>query len=130
MPAGPFLFFYVLLLYAGFVLPIPGIILAWREWIKTRRISPARRWRRTMSQIGLFVCTTGLAFAISVAIAEGQGKLTQRSYYDSGIIYLGMSGSAVAIAVSALSEGQLRKYLLLCAVGLLCLFCFGLGEGI
>ena len=130
MSEGPLLFIYTLALYAGFLLAIPSIILAWREWTKTRRVPSARAWRRTMSQVGLFLFTVGLAFAVSVAVAEGRDILSQRSYYDSGAMYVGVLGSVATIAVSALAEDKLRRYLLLGAIGLLCLFCFGLNEGI
>ena len=127
---SPLLLIYTLALYAGFLLPIPSIILAWREWTKTRRVHPARAWRRTMSQVALFLFTVGLAFAVAVAVAEGRGILSQRFYYDSGAMYVGVSGSVAAIAVSALAEDKLRRYLLLGAIGLLFLFFFGLNEGI
>ena len=130
MSEGPLLLIYMLALYAGFLLPIPSIILAWREWTKTRRVPPARAWRRTMSQVGLFLFTVGLAFAVCVAVAERRNILSQRSYYDSGAMYVGILGSVATIAVSALAEAKLRRYLLLGAIGLLCLFFFGLNEGI
>jgi hypothetical protein len=127
---GPLLLIYLLLLYAGLLLPIPSIILAWREWTNTRKIPPATAWRRTMSQVGLFLFTVGLAFAVSVAVAEVRDILSQRSYYGSWVMYVGVLGSITTIAVSALAENKLRRYLLLGAIGLLCLFCFGLTEGI
>jgi hypothetical protein len=45
-------------------------------------------------------------------------------------MYVGVLGSVATIAISALAEDKLRRYLLLGAIGLLCLFCFGLNEGI
>jgi hypothetical protein len=121
---------YFLALYAGLLLPIPSIILAWREWIKTRKVRPARALRRTMSQVGLLLFTVGLAFAVSVGVAEGRNILSEGSYYDSWAMYVGVLGSAATIAVSALAEDKLRRYLLLGAIGLLCLFCFGFTEKI
>jgi hypothetical protein len=121
---------YFLALYAGLLLPIPSIILAWREWIKTRKVRPARALRRTMSQVGLLLFTVGLAFAVSVGVAEGRNILSEGSYYDSWAMYVCVLGSAATIAVSALAEDKLRRYLLLGAIGLLCLFCFGFTEKI
>jgi hypothetical protein len=65
-----------------------------------------------------------------VAVAEGRGVLSQQSYYGSWAMYVGVLGSVATIAVSALAEDKLRRYLLLGAIGLLCLFCFGLTEAI
>jgi hypothetical protein len=61
---------------------------------------------------------------------EGRNILSQQSYYGSKAMYVGILGSVAAIAVSALAEDKVRRYLLLGAVGLLCLFCFGLTEAI
>jgi hypothetical protein len=130
MAEEPFVFIYTLALYSGLLLPIPCVILAWRQWIKTGKASVVKTWRRTMSHIGLLLCTAGLAFAIYVAVAEGRGMLSQQSYYDSWAMYVGVLGSLAAIAISALAEVKLRRYLLLGAVGLLCLFCFGFVEAI
>jgi hypothetical protein len=130
MSEGPFLLIYFVALYAGLLLPIPCVILAWREWAKTRKVLPATVWRRTMSKVGLFLFAVGLAFAVSLAVAEGRGVLSQQSYYGSWAMYVGVLGSVAMIAVSALAEDKLRRYLLLGAIGLLCLFCFGLTEAI
>src|SRR5260370_27783664 len=107
MSEGRLLIIYMLALYAGFLLRIQSIILAWREWTKTRRVPPARAWRRTMSQVGLFLFTVGLAFAVCVAVAERRNILSQRSYYDSGAMYVGMLGSVSTFAVFALPDAPL-----------------------
>lgn len=127
-----FLPLYFLALFAGFLLPIPSIILAWRERMKAKKTAPAKPWRGTMSQIGLLLCTLGLALWVYLAIAEWRGgqSASSQSYYGSWIMYVGTSGSLGAIAVSALAQDKLRKYLLLGSVGLLCFFCFGVGEAI
>src|SRR5260221_13488251 len=124
------LLIYVVALYGGLLLPIPFIILAWREWTKKRKVPPGTVWRRIMSQVGLLLFTVGLAFAVSVAVAEGRNVLSQQSYDGSWAMYVGVLGSVATIAVSALAEDKLRRYLLFGAIGLLCLFCFGLTEAI
>lgn len=55
MREGFVLLIYVLALYAGYLLPIPSIILAWLEWIETKKVPPIRVWRRTMSRVGLLL---------------------------------------------------------------------------
>src|SRR5260370_3089424 len=116
MSEEPLLLIYVVALYAGLLLPIPCIILAWREWTKKRKVPPATVWRRIMSQVGLLLFTVGLAFAVSVAVAEGRNVLSQRFYYGSWAIYAGGFGSVATIAGSALPQDKLRRYLLLRAI--------------
>jgi amino acid permease len=130
MSEGPLLLIYFLMLYAGLLFPIPSIILAWREWVKTRKVPPARAWRRTTAQVALLLFTAGLAFAVSLAVAEGRNILSQQSYYGSWAMYVGVLGSVATIAVSTLAEDKLRRYLLFGAIGLLCFFCVGLTEAI
>jgi hypothetical protein len=119
---------YFVVLWAGYLLPIASIVLAWREWTETKKVPPARAWRRTISQVGLLLFTAGLAFGVSVAVAEV--RLGQQSYYDSWAMYVGEFGSIATIGVSVFAEKKLRRYLLLGAIGLLCLFCVGLVEAI
>jgi hypothetical protein len=121
---------YLLALYAGYLLPIPSIILAWREWTKTKKVPPARAWRRTMNKVGLLLFTVGLAFGVSLAVAEAVNAFSQRSYYDSWAMYVGELLSVATIGISVLGEEKLRRYLLVGATGLLCLFSFGLVEAI
>lgn len=126
-----FLAFYFLGLYGGMLLPIPCLIFGWRDWIRTGRKAPINKpWRRLMSQIALSVCSLGVALWVYTALAEARGTLSQQHYYGSRIMFLGVAASAAAIAVSAFSEGKLRRYLLVCAAGLLGFFCFGAGEAI
>jgi hypothetical protein len=119
---------YFVVLWAGYLLPIASIVLAWREWTETKKVPPARAWRRTISQVGLLLFTAGLAFGVSVAVAEV--RLGQQSYCDSWAMYVGEFGSIATIGVSVFAEKKLRRYLLLGAIGLLCLFCVGLVEAI
>jgi hypothetical protein len=83
-----------------------------------------------MAYIGLLLSTVGLAFAACVTTAEARNLLSQRSYFGSWVMYGGIIASVATIASSALAEGKLRRYLLLGAVGLLCLYCFGFAEGV
>jgi len=83
-----------------------------------------------MSRVGFVLFTVELAFAVSAAVAEGRDILSQQWYYDSWLMYVGVLGSVATIAVSALAEDKLRRYLLVGAIGLVCFFCFGLTEGI
>jgi hypothetical protein len=128
---GLLLAFYFLALYGGFLLPIPCLILAWREWVKLEKVHPTNKtWRRLMSRIGLLLGCLATALAVYTAIAEARGTLSQHLYYGSRTMSFGLGGSLAAIAISALAEGRLRRYLLLSSIGLLCFFSFGAGEAI
>ncbi len=126
MGNGLFLSFYVIALYLGFLIPIPSTIaawiLAWREKVIRRDSACPKKWRRTMSQVGLLLCTTGVALWVYVAVANGGAVWTMN---------VGILGSLIAITVSAFSEGRLRISLLISSVGSLFFFgCFGAGEAI
>src|SRR5260370_28843959 len=107
MSEEPLLLIYLVALYAGLLLPIPCIILAWREWTKKRKVPPAIVWRRIMSQVGLLLFTVGLAFAVSVAVAEGRNVLSQQSYYGSEGVYGGGIGSSAYNSVFPIVYGKL-----------------------
>lgn len=83
-----------------------------------------------MSQAALIVCSLELALWSYTIFAEARGLLSQQSYYGSWISYVGLIGSITGVAISVLAEGKLRRYLLICTVGLLGFFCFGAGEAI
>jgi hypothetical protein len=125
------LLFYFLAMYGGLLLPIPCLILAWREWVKLEKVLPTNKtWRRLMSRIGLLLGSSASALAVYTAIAEARGTLSQQLYYGSRTMSFGLGGSLAAIAISAFAEGKLRRYLLVGGVGLLCFFTFGAAEAI
>jgi hypothetical protein len=121
---------YVLALYAGYLLPIRSAVLAWREWNIARKTSRARAWRRIISSVGLALLGAGLAFAISLAMAEASNTLIQQFCYGSLAMYAAESESIATIGVVVFAEPRLRRYSLLGAIGLLCLFSVGLIEAI
>ena len=127
-----FLPLYFFVIYAGFILPIPGTILAWREWMKREESSPTKAWRRITSLIALFVCSIGAALAIYTMVIEWSTELHGGGHVSpsSWPISVGSWGSFPAIAMSALAEGKLRKYLLVTAVGLFFFFNWTMGEAI
>lgn len=127
-----FLPLYFLIMYAGFLLPIPSIILAWREWTKRERLPPAPTWRGIRSAMALFVCTIGVALSIYTIVIEWSKELNALASLSpsSWPISVGSWGAFPAIAISALAEGKMRKCLLVCAIGLFCFFNWTVGEAI
>lgn len=110
---------------AGFLLPIPMSFLAWRAWFKTRNTLPAKYWRRKTSEIALCLFTIGLLFWIFALLQNWRGHYI---YYESLTAKVGQWASASLIIPCALSEGKVRTYLLLGALGLLFYFGISLGD--
>ena len=127
-----FLPLYYFVIYAGFLLPIPGTILAWREWIKREKSAPTRDWRRVASLIALLACTFGAALAIYTMVIEWSAELHGASHPapSSWPISVGSWESLPAVAISVSAEGKLRKYLLIAAAGLFFFFNWTMGEAI
>jgi len=127
-----FLPLYFFAIYAGFILPVPGTILAWREWMKREESSPTKAWRQIASLIALLVCTIGVALAIYTMAIKWSTEFHGGEHLvpSSWPISVGSWGSFPAIAVSVQAEGKLRKYLLVAAVGLFCFFNWTMGEAI
>jgi polyferredoxin len=124
----PLLFFA---LWCGLLVPVPSLILAWGEWIK-RATPQAQAWRRMMSLLTLLICTLGALMWTYTMVADWKNEFatSARPLSTSLVISLGSWGSFPAIAISALAEGKLRKYLLVCAVGLFFFFNWTAGEAI
>ena len=127
---GPSLLLLSLALYGGLLLPVPMLVLAWREWLKTRSTPPPNSWRRVSSLLTLTLCTMGIFLWVYTLLAEARGATSQAGFHDSWIFYVGRFGSMATLLPAALGEGKLRKYLLFCAAGLLFFFCFTAGEAI
>jgi hypothetical protein len=127
-----FLPLYLLVFYAGFLLPIPSVILAWREWVKREKTPPAVTWRRVMSLMALLICTTGVALSIFTIAIEWSRELNSLASLppSSWPISVGSWAAFPAIAISAMAEGKIRRYLLVCGIGLFCFFNWTVGEAI
>ena len=115
----------ILLAILGYLLPVPSVLLAWREWLKGRRTPPAKVWRRTISQIGVLLVSIGLALWIYAIVREAW--LHDYSYIVMSAV-VGRWGSLILIIVCAFAENKLRRYLLLGAAGLLFFFGSSIGD--
>jgi hypothetical protein len=127
-----FLAFYFIAIWGGFLLPIPGIILAWRQWAKRDKAPAPKHWRQIMSLMALFACTIGVALWIYTMAIDWSIELRGGRYLSpsSWPISVGSWESFPAVALSALAEGKLRKYLLVAAIGLFFFFNWAMGEAI
>jgi len=99
---------YLLVFYAGYLLPIPSVILAWREWVKTTRATAPKQWRRAISTIAVVLLSAGLMYGIALAVSEDTGFFSQQFYYGSWEMRLGELGSVAIIACSVLPKARLE----------------------
>ena len=115
----------LILAFCGYLLPVPGVLLAWREWSKGRRIPPAKTWRRTVSQVGIWLLSLGVGLWAYAVVREAW-------HHDYSYIALSASvgrwGSLGLIIICALAENKLRRYLLFGAAGLLFFFGVSIGD--
>ena len=109
----------IILALCGYLLPVPSLAFAWREWFKGRRIPPAKAWRRTNSRAALWLLSSGTALWLYAIVREAW-------QHDYSYILLSASvgrwGSLGLIIVCAVAESKLSRYLLLGAAGLLFFF--------
>ena len=109
----------------GYLLPVPSLVLAWREWLKGRRVPPLKIWRRIMSHIGIVLVSLGLVLWI-YAIAR-EALVHDYSYIVTSAV-MGRWGSLGLIIFCLFPEPKLRRYLLLGAAGLLFFFGVSIGD--
>lgn len=121
--------FLFLLIYAGFLLPVPTLILAWREHLKRDQTVQLSNWRAIISVAGLILCSVGVALSVPIYVGSWRGQLEQPIYF-SWILDGGTWLALGTIAVSCFAASKMRTYLVLCAIGLFCFFAWTMGEAI
>jgi hypothetical protein len=115
----------IILALCGYLLPVPSLAFAWREWAKGRRVPPFRAWRRTMSQIGLLLLILGVALWAYAIVREAWHHDYSYIVPSAGV---GRWGSFGSIIVCSFAERGIRRYLLLGAAGLLFFFGSSIGD--
>jgi hypothetical protein len=114
----------LVLAFLGYLLPIPSLVLAWREQLKMRGERPAKAWRRVVSQCGVLLLSIGIALWAYSILREAW--LHDYSYMEMSAV-VGRWGSLGLAIVCLFAERKLRRYLIIGAVGLL--FFFGVSVG-
>ncbi|MFI5093720.1 MAG: hypothetical protein WCE50_18155 [Candidatus Acidiferrum sp.] len=113
-----------ILALAGFLLPIPFLILALREVLKLTRTSASKPWRRVASKMAFLVCVLGFALWTYALVRQIHGTYSYILLSAS----VGRWGAAGLIGVSSLAERRLRLYLLLGSIGIWCFFGVSIGD--
>jgi hypothetical protein len=117
-------FLLAIVVFGGYLLPLPFTVLSWREWLRIRVAAPPDRWRHAVS-------TTAL-LALTLAIPLWSYAVVRQLRDDYSYIYLsaqiGRWSSLALFLVSCFAEGRCRRYLLIASAGLLFFYGGTIGE--
>jgi hypothetical protein len=117
-------FLLAIVVFGGYLLPLPFTVLSWREWLHNRVTVPRRDWRHIAS-------TTAL-LALTLAIPLWSYAVVRELRNDYSYIYfsaqIGRWSSLALFLISCLAEGRCRRYLLLASVGLILFYGISIGE--
>jgi hypothetical protein len=109
---------------SGYLLPIPCLVLAWREFLGADENESVKPWRRVVSKAGLALASLGLVLWLYAVARELLGNY---SYYAPSAV-VGRWGMAGLIIVCSFARPGLRRYLLLAAIGLYIFFDSSIGD--
>jgi hypothetical protein len=114
----------IVTVYGGYLFPLAGAILSWREWLVNKGDLPRTVWRRTVALIALLFLTAEIPLWVYAAVHELRNDYSY--IFTSAVI--GRWSSLVLLALAAVAEDRVRRYLLLGALGLLFFYGASIGE--
>jgi hypothetical protein len=117
-------FLLAIIVFGGYLLPLPFAVLSWREWFHIRMALPTRGWRYVASTASLF----GLTLAIPLWSYAVVRKLRDEYSYIYLSAQIGRWSSLVLFLMSCFAEGRCRRYLLVASAGLLFFYGVTIGE--
>jgi len=113
-----------IVVFAGYLLPLPCTVLSWREWLRLRAAMPGQKWRHAAS--------TAALLGLTLAIPLWSYAVVRELRSDYSYIYLsaqiGRWSSLALFLVSCFAEGRSRRYLFLASAGLLLFYGISIGE--
>jgi formate hydrogenlyase subunit 3/multisubunit Na+/H+ antiporter MnhD subunit len=115
---------FVILVFAGYLFPLPGTAMAWREWLIFQRSHPQKTWRHTITTLALLLTTAGIPFWGYAVIRELRNDYS----YIFASAQFGRYSSLLLAVICAFAEGKARIYLLIAATGFLFFFGASIGE--
>jgi len=113
-----------IIVFGGYLLPLPFAVAAWREWFRMRANARPHKWRRAASATALLALTAVLPLWVYAAVQE----LRNNYSYIYPSAQIGRWSSLVLFFVSCFAEGRCRTFLLLAAAGLLFFYGGTIGE--
>jgi hypothetical protein len=112
------------IVFGGYLFPLAGAIMSWREWLATKSASPQTVWRRTTTLVALLLLTAAMPLWAYAVVREFRGDYS----YDFASAQVGRWSSPALLVFSGFSENKVRIYWLLGAVGLLFFYGGSIGE--
>lgn len=110
--------------FGGYLFPLIGAVLSWREWLVAKNDRPRADWRRTMTLTALLFLTAEIPLWAYAAVRELRNDYSYT--FTSAVI--GRWSSLFLLALATVAENKTRKYLLLGALGLLFFYGATIGE--
>jgi hypothetical protein len=117
-------FLLAIVVFGGYLLPLPFTVLSWREWLRLRAAAPGQKWRRAASTAALL----GLTLAIPLWSYAVVRELRDDYSYIYISAQIGRWSSLALFLVSCFAEGRCRRYLLIASAGLLFFYGVTIGE--
>jgi hypothetical protein len=117
-------FLLAIVVFAGYLLPLPFTVLAWREWLRLRTA--------VLSQKRLHAASTLALIGLTLAIPLWSYAVVRELRSDYSYVYvsaqIGRWSSLALFLLSCFVEGRCRRYLLLASAGLLFFYGITIAE--
>jgi len=115
---------FVILVLSGYLFPLPGTAMAWRDWLISKKSHQQRTWRHAATTLALLLTTAGLPFWGYAVIRELRNDYS----YIFTSAQFGRWSSLLLLVICAFAEGKVRIYLLIAVAGFLFFFGVSIGE--
>lgn len=116
--------FFILMSFAGYILPVPALIWAWVRWWKVRPRFTPDRWRRISTFGGLILASLVALFMLFAMYAMARWSGLPANAFVV-LAAIGLVGSVFALMFSLMGEGPARVPAILASVGLATLWFIG-----
>jgi formate hydrogenlyase subunit 3/multisubunit Na+/H+ antiporter MnhD subunit len=113
-----------IVVFGGYLFPLPGTAMAWREWLISQKSHQQKTWRHTITTLALLITTAGLPFWGYAVIRELRNDYS----YIFASAQFGRYSSLLLVVICSFAEGQARIYLLIAVAGFLFFFACSIGE--
>jgi hypothetical protein len=113
-----------ILVFGGYLFPLPGTAMAWREWLISLKSHQQKTWRHTITTLALLLTTAGLPLWGYAVIRELRNDYS----YIFASAQFGRYSSLLLVVICVFAEGKARIYLLIAAAGFLFFFGVSIGE--
>jgi hypothetical protein len=95
-----------ILVFGGYLFPLLGTAMAWREWLILKKSRQHKRWRRTITTLAILLTTAGLPLWSYAVVRELRNDYS----YIFASAQFGRYASLLLIVISAFAEGKVRIF--------------------